>query len=80
VALGNLPIYTSLRIVPSGVIFFFLISLTQEKFLTPEWIRQFKYNICSAPILMVDANLNPPALEACCQSTSKLSLSPQYIY
>ncbi|KAM7474970.1 hypothetical protein LguiB_022213 [Lonicera macranthoides] len=38
-----------------------------EKFLTPEWIRQFECNICSAPVLMIDANLSPPALEASCQ-------------
>ncbi|KAL5562616.1 hypothetical protein UlMin_032363 [Ulmus minor] len=38
-----------------------------EKFLTPEWIRKFKYNVDSAPVLMVDANLNLPALEASCQ-------------
>ncbi|XP_031267060.1 uncharacterized protein LOC116125490 isoform X1 [Pistacia vera] len=39
-----------------------------EKFLTPEWIRLFKRNISSAPVLMVDANLSPPALEASCRS------------
>ncbi|XWS63046.1 hypothetical protein CRYUN_Cryun06bG0063200 [Craigia yunnanensis] len=38
-----------------------------EMFLTPEWIQQFKHKINSAPILMVDANLSPPALEASCQ-------------
>ncbi|XP_022725678.1 uncharacterized protein LOC111282039 [Durio zibethinus] len=38
-----------------------------EMFLTPEWIQQFKHKIHSAPILMVDANLSPPALEASCQ-------------
>uniref|UniRef100_A0A2P2JQR2 Ribokinase isoform X1 n=1 Tax=Rhizophora mucronata TaxID=61149 RepID=A0A2P2JQR2_RHIMU len=37
-----------------------------EKFLTPEWIQQSNGNISSAPILMVDANLNPHALEASC--------------
>ncbi|KAK4562789.1 hypothetical protein RGQ29_005330 [Quercus rubra] len=45
-----------------------------EKFLTPEWIQQFKYSICSAPILMVDANLIPPALEASCQIAAKSSV------
>lgn len=40
----------------------------QEKFLTPEWIQLFKGNISSAPVLMVDANLSPPALEASCKS------------
>ncbi|OMO73778.1 hypothetical protein CCACVL1_17148 [Corchorus capsularis] len=38
-----------------------------EMFLTPEWIQKFKHKIHSAPILMVDANLSPPALEASCQ-------------
>lgn len=46
------------------------LSLTQEKFLTPEWIQKFKHNIHSAPLLMVDANLNLPALEYSCQSKS----------
>lgn len=45
-----------------------------EKFLTPEWIQQFKYNICSAPILMVDANLNPPSLEASCHLAAESSI------
>ena len=76
-AVENLPTYTGFRIVPSGFNIFF-DNLTQEKFLTPEWIQQFKYSICSAPILMVDANLIPPALEASCQSTSKLFLLPIY--
>lgn len=76
-AVENLPTYTSFRIVPSGFNIFF-DNLTQEKFLTPEWIQQFKYSICCAPILMVDANLIPPALEASCQSTSKLFLLPIY--
>ncbi|XP_008387366.1 pseudouridine kinase isoform X2 [Malus domestica] len=38
-----------------------------EKFLTSEWIQQFKYSICSAPVLMIDANLNLSALKASCQ-------------
>lgn len=77
-AVENLPTYTSLRIVTSGFNIFF-DNLTQEKFLTPEWIQQFKDSICSAPILMVDANLIPPALEASCQSTSKRFLLPIYL-
>ncbi|XWS39827.1 hypothetical protein CRYUN_Cryun18bG0088000 [Craigia yunnanensis] len=38
-----------------------------EMFLTPEWIQQFKHKIHCAPILMVDANLSLPALEASCK-------------
>ncbi|XP_010527589.1 PREDICTED: uncharacterized protein LOC104804910 isoform X2 [Tarenaya hassleriana] len=38
-----------------------------EKFLTPEWIRRFRHNISSAPILMVDANLSTRALEESCK-------------
>ncbi|OMO63419.1 hypothetical protein COLO4_32449 [Corchorus olitorius] len=38
-----------------------------EMFLTPEWIQEFKHKIHSSPILMVDANLSPAALEASCQ-------------
>ncbi|CAN6555086.1 unnamed protein product [Malus baccata var. baccata] len=38
-----------------------------EKFLTSEWIQQFKYSIRSAPVLMIDANLNLSALKASCQ-------------
>ncbi|KAM7251833.1 hypothetical protein ACFE04_023716 [Oxalis oulophora] len=38
-----------------------------EKFLTPDWIQKFKSNICSSPILMVDANLSPLALDAACK-------------
>ncbi|KAG6415014.1 hypothetical protein SASPL_122415 [Salvia splendens] len=38
-----------------------------EKFVTPEWISNFKINICSAPVMMVDANLSRPALLASCQ-------------
>ncbi|MBA0814949.1 hypothetical protein Gohar_020741, partial [Gossypium harknessii] len=38
-----------------------------EMFLTPEWIQQFKHTIHSAPLLMIDANLSPPALEVSCQ-------------
>ncbi|KAK9287429.1 hypothetical protein L1049_015850 [Liquidambar formosana] len=42
-----------------------------EKFLRPMWIEQFKCNICSAPVLMVDANLNSVALEASCQMAAE---------
>lgn len=45
-----------------------MMTTMQEKFITPEWIQLFKRNISSAPVLMVDANLNPPALEASCRS------------
>ncbi|KAF6166616.1 hypothetical protein GIB67_005478 [Kingdonia uniflora] len=38
-----------------------------ELFLTQEWIQKFSRNISSAPILVVDANLNPQSLEASCQ-------------
>ncbi|KAI6677795.1 hypothetical protein NL676_038591 [Syzygium grande] len=38
-----------------------------EKFLTAEWIQQFRYKISSAPVVMVDANLNNCALEASCR-------------
>ncbi|KAL7002727.1 hypothetical protein U1Q18_003883 [Sarracenia purpurea var. burkii] len=40
-----------------------------EKFVTPDWIQQFNWNIRSAPVVVVDANLSPPALEASCRST-----------
>ncbi|KAF8022054.1 hypothetical protein BT93_G2251 [Corymbia citriodora subsp. variegata] len=38
-----------------------------EKFLTAEWIQQFRCKISSAPVVMVDANLNDRALEASCR-------------
>ncbi|KAG4152805.1 hypothetical protein ERO13_D04G144200v2 [Gossypium hirsutum] len=38
-----------------------------EMFLTPEWIQRFKHTIHSAPLLMIDANLSPPALEVSCR-------------
>ncbi|MCL7023185.1 hypothetical protein MKW94_003446 [Papaver nudicaule] len=38
-----------------------------EKYLTEEWIRRFKGNIFSAPVVMIDANLNPSSLKASCQ-------------
>lgn len=43
----------------------------QEKYLTAEWIQQFRYKISSAPVVMVDANLNNCALEASCRCNSK---------
>ncbi|GAV76787.1 PfkB domain-containing protein/PPR domain-containing protein/PPR_2 domain-containing protein, partial [Cephalotus follicularis] len=42
-----------------------------ETFLTPEWIQQFKCKISSSSILMVDANLNPPALEVSCKMAAE---------
>ncbi|XP_057963828.1 pseudouridine kinase isoform X2 [Malania oleifera] len=42
-----------------------------EKFLTAEWIKKFKSKLSTAPVLMVDANLNPPALEASCLKAAK---------
>ncbi|GMP47534.1 hypothetical protein CsSME_00015221 [Camellia sinensis var. sinensis] len=42
-----------------------------EKFLTPEWIRQFNCNIRAAPVMMVDANLSPPTLEASCRMAAE---------
>ncbi|KAK3420814.1 hypothetical protein EUGRSUZ_G01892 [Eucalyptus grandis] len=35
-----------------------------EEFLTAEWIQQFRCEISSAPVVMVDANLKDRALEA----------------
>ncbi|GAB4853923.1 hypothetical protein Ancab_018132 [Ancistrocladus abbreviatus] len=42
-----------------------------ERYLTPEWIQQFRSIICSAPMLMLDANLSSYALEASCQMASQ---------
>ncbi|EPS65058.1 hypothetical protein M569_09722 [Genlisea aurea] len=39
-------------------------AVANEKFLTPEWIRNFELNIRSAPVVLVDANLSPHALVA----------------
>ncbi|PWA42756.1 pfkB-like carbohydrate kinase family protein [Artemisia annua] len=44
----------------------------EERYLTPQWIQQFKSNIASAPIVMVDANLSQPALEASCQLAAEV--------
>ncbi|KAG1366956.1 putative sugar kinase YeiI [Cocos nucifera] len=41
-----------------------------ETFLTPGWIQQFWHIICSAPLLMVDANLNSRSLEVACQTAA----------
>ncbi|XP_058730651.1 pseudouridine kinase [Vicia villosa] len=38
-----------------------------EKYLTPDWILRFKSTLLSAPVLMVDANLSGPSLEASCK-------------
>lgn len=38
-----------------------------EIHLTPAWIERFRHNICSASILMVDANLHSSSLEVACQ-------------
>ncbi|GJX67432.1 pseudouridine kinase [Tanacetum coccineum] len=43
-----------------------------ERYLTPQWIQQFKSNISSAPIVMVDANLSQSALEASCQLAAEV--------
>uniref|UniRef100_A0A7N0T1L7 Carbohydrate kinase PfkB domain-containing protein n=1 Tax=Kalanchoe fedtschenkoi TaxID=63787 RepID=A0A7N0T1L7_KALFE len=42
-----------------------------EKYLNPEWILNFKDSISSAPIVMIDANLNSSALEVSCQLAAK---------
>ncbi|XP_054778035.1 pseudouridine kinase [Prosopis cineraria] len=38
-----------------------------EKYLTPDWILHFKSTIDTAPLLLVDANLNLPSLRASCK-------------
>lgn len=38
-----------------------------ERCVTPQWIQQFKSIVHSAPLMMVDANLNTDALEASCR-------------
>ncbi|KAH9656556.1 PfkB-like carbohydrate kinase family protein [Citrus sinensis] len=45
-----------------------------EKFLTPDWIRQFIHHISSASVLMVDANLSPPALAASCKIAAECNI------
>ncbi|XP_059076745.1 pseudouridine kinase [Cryptomeria japonica] len=49
-----------------------------EKALTAEWINQFSSYIGSAPLLMVDANLHPLALEAAC-NLAKESNTPVWL-
>lgn len=49
-----------------------IVILLQEKYLTPDWILHFKSTLHSAPVLMVDANLSHPSLEASCRSTFTL--------
>ncbi|XP_071738041.1 pseudouridine kinase-like isoform X2 [Rutidosis leptorrhynchoides] len=43
-----------------------------ERFVTPKWIVQFKSDIASAPMVMVDANLSSAALEASCQLAAEV--------
>uniref|UniRef100_A0A2C9U6T7 Carbohydrate kinase PfkB domain-containing protein n=1 Tax=Manihot esculenta TaxID=3983 RepID=A0A2C9U6T7_MANES len=45
-----------------------------EKFLSSEWILKSKHNISPASVLMVDANLIPPALEAACQVAAEYNI------
>ncbi|XP_019165543.1 PREDICTED: uncharacterized protein LOC109161549 [Ipomoea nil] len=56
-------IYDSKGEVAAGVSNFEAV----EKFLTTAWIQSFKCNILSAPVLLLDANLNSLALQASCQ-------------
>ncbi|KAI4366959.1 hypothetical protein MLD38_022757 [Melastoma candidum] len=42
-----------------------------EKFLTPEWIQRFDDRMYSAPIAILDANLNLAAIEASCKMAAK---------
>ncbi|XP_073278976.1 pseudouridine kinase isoform X1 [Primulina huaijiensis] len=42
-----------------------------ERFLTPDWIQKFKFKFCVAPVLMVDANLSPPALVVSCRMAAE---------
>ncbi|XP_027936899.1 uncharacterized protein LOC114191733 isoform X3 [Vigna unguiculata] len=43
-----------------------------EKYLTPDWILHFRNSLPSAPVLMVDANLSHPALEAACKMAADM--------
>nr|GMC78367.1 putative pentatricopeptide repeat-containing protein At3g18840 [Ipomoea batatas] len=56
-------IYDSKGEVAAGVANFEAV----EKFLTTAWIQNFKCNILSAPVLLLDANLNSLVLQASCQ-------------
>lgn len=42
------------------------MSRGQEEHLTAEWIKKFEDVIKRAPVVMLDANLLPPAMEAAC--------------
>ena len=70
IQLNQIQLHAYIKFITQGpqLLTYWLV-LIQENFLTSDWIRQFKCNICSAPVLMVDANLSPSALEASCQST-----------
>lgn len=57
-----------------------VISLAQETFLTPDWIKQFQPNIFAASVVMVDANLPPHSLEVACQSMLCCITFPSFIY
>ncbi|RRT51645.1 hypothetical protein BHE74_00052133 [Ensete ventricosum] len=50
------------------------MAFLQEKFLTPEFIKQFQNYICSAPMLILDANLHPKSIEFACQNIPKQGL------
>ncbi|KAK8468122.1 hypothetical protein PHAVU_007G233200 [Phaseolus vulgaris] len=43
-----------------------------EKYLTPDWILRFKSTLLSAPVLMVDANMSHPSLEAACKMATDM--------
>ncbi|KAF5196802.1 pfkB-like carbohydrate kinase family protein [Thalictrum thalictroides] len=45
-----------------------------ELFLTQEQIQKFSSNICSAPVVMIDANLNPSSLEASCKIAKQANI------
>lgn len=45
-----------------------------EENLTPEWIRLFESHIRCASFLLLDANLNPAALEAACNLAKEVNL------
>ncbi|KAF9620301.1 hypothetical protein IFM89_011036 [Coptis chinensis] len=45
-----------------------------EKYLTQEWIQKFSCSISSAPVLMIDANLNPHSLEASCKIAAESNI------
>ncbi|KAK4801823.1 hypothetical protein SAY86_000026 [Trapa natans] len=45
-----------------------------ETFVSAEWIQQFRYQIRSSTVLMVDANLGPSALKASCQLAAEYDI------